>query len=138
MNKPSGGITVNRKVLQPPSLKDPRPRYSQGIQTTGGSLVFIAGQTAADENGQVVGKGDIELQAERVFANLGAVLAAAGGSFENLTMTTTYLTDIAYREAYNKVRLKYYRSEPPANTLIVVTALGHEDFLIEIDAIAVI
>lgn len=129
---------IRKKVLQPPSLKDPRPRYSQGIQTEPGSLVFIAGQTASDERGQVVGKGDIEQQTERVFQNLGAVLSAAGGSFDNLVMTTTYLTDIAYREAYNKVRLKYYGSTPPTSTLIVVKALGHEDFLIEIDGIAVI
>jgi enamine deaminase RidA (YjgF/YER057c/UK114 family) len=127
-----------KKVLQPASLKDPRPRYSQGIRTDGGTLVFIAGQTASDEHGQVVGTGDIEQQAERVFQNLGAVLAAAGGSFDNLVMTTTYLTDISYREAYSRIRLKYYGSTPPTSTLIVVKALGHEDFLIEIDGIAVI
>lgn len=127
-----------KKVLQPAALKDPRPRYSQGIQTDGGTLVFIAGQTASDEHGQVVGTGDIEQQAERVFQNLGAVLAAAGGTFDNLVMTTTYLTDISYREAYNRIRLKYYGSTPPTSTLIVVKALGHEDFLIEIDGIAVI
>jgi enamine deaminase RidA (YjgF/YER057c/UK114 family) len=129
---------MTRTVLQPETLKDPRPRYSQGILTTGSSLLFIAGQTAADENGQVVGKGDIDRQTERVFENLNAVLAAAGATFENLVMTTTYLTDISYREAYNRVRLKYYGSTPPTSTLLVVKALGHEDFLIEIDGIAVI
>ena len=85
--------------------KDPRPRYSQGILTDGGRLLFIAGQTAADRDGNVVGKDDAEKQAEQVFANLGAVLAAAGASFDSLVSTTTYLTDIKYREAYNKVRL---------------------------------
>jgi 2-iminobutanoate/2-iminopropanoate deaminase len=129
---------MTRTVLQPETLKDPRPRYSQGILTTGSSLLFIAGQTAADENGQVVGKGDIDRQTERVFENLNAVLTAAGATFENLVMTTTYLTDISYREAYNRVRLKYYGSTPPTSTLLVVKALGHEDFLIEIDGIAVI
>jgi 2-iminobutanoate/2-iminopropanoate deaminase len=129
---------MTRKVLQPASLKDPRPRYSQGIQTEGGRLVFIAGQTASDENGAVVGKGDIELQTERVFQNVGAVLSAAGATFDDLVMTTTYLTDIKYREAYNRIRLKYYGSTPPTSTLLVVKALGHEDFLIEIDGIAVI
>ena len=127
-----------RKVLQPASLKDPRPRYSQGIQTEGGRLLFIAGQTASDENGAVVGTGDIELQTERVFQNVGAVLGAAGATFDDLVMTTTYLTDIKYREAYNRIRLKYYGSTPPTSTLIVVKGLGHEDFMIEIDGIAVI
>ena len=103
---------MTRKVIQPDSLKDPRPRYSQGIVTDGGRLLFIAGQTAADRNGNVVGKGDAEKQAEQVFANLEAVLKAAGATFDNLVMTTTYLTDIKHREAYNKVRLKVLRQQP--------------------------
>ena len=129
---------MTRKVIQPDSLKDPRPRYSQGVLTEQGRMLFIAGQTAADREGNVVGKGDAEKQAEQVFENLSAVLAAAGGTFDNLVSTTTYLTDIKYREAYNKVRLKYYVNSQPTSTLVVVKALGGEDFLIEIDGIAVI
>ena len=125
-------------VIQPDTLKDPRPRYSQGIVTEGGRLLFIAGQTAADADGNVVGRGDPEQQAEQVFVNLRAVLEAAGATFENLVMTTTYLTDISHREAYNKVRLKYYQASAPTSTLVVVKALGSADFLIEIDGIAVI
>src|SRR5260221_10245369 len=131
-----GESHVIRKPIQPVSLLDPRPRYSQGIQTTGGSLLFIAGQTAVDVSGQVVGKGDIERQAEQVFRNLAAVLEAAGGSFDNLVMTTTYLTDVAYRPAYNAERLKHYPREAPTSTLVVVKSLANEDFLIEIDGIA--
>ena len=126
------------KVIQPATLKDPRPRYSQGMLTDQGRLLFIAGQTAVDREGNLVGKGDAEKQAEQVFENLGAVLQAAGASFDNLVMTTTYLTDIKHREAYNKVRLKYYANTQPTSTLVVVKALGGEDFLIEIDGIAVI
>jgi enamine deaminase RidA (YjgF/YER057c/UK114 family) len=126
------------RVIQPEFLKDPRPRYSQGIQINGGSLLFIAGQTAADIDGKVVGKGDIEKQAERVFENLGAVLKAAGGSFDNLVMTTTYLTDIQYREVYSRVRARCYQRAAPTSTLVIVKALGHEDFLVEVDGIAVI
>lgn len=129
---------MSRQIIQPESLKDPRPRYSQGIVTEGGRLLFIAGQTAMDREGNVVGKGDIEKQAEQVFRNLGAVLTAAGGSFDNLVMTTTYLTDIQYREAYNKVRLKYYRTTQPTSTLVAVKALAHDDLMIEIDGIAVL
>jgi enamine deaminase RidA (YjgF/YER057c/UK114 family) len=125
-------------VIQPDSLKDSRPRYSQGVLTEGGRLLFIAGQTASDRDGKVVGKGDIERQAEKVFENLGAVLASAGGSLDDLVMTTTYLTDIGFREAYSKVRSKYYGNTQPTSTLVVVKALGHEDFLIEIDGIAVL
>ena len=126
------------KIIQPKSLPDPRPRYSQGIRTKAGKLLFIAGQTAVDQNGNVVGKGNIEKQAERVFENLTAVLKAAGGSFKNVMMTTTYITDIKYREGYNKVRLKYYRGHQPTSTLVVVKGLAHKDYLIEIAGIAVL
>jgi 2-iminobutanoate/2-iminopropanoate deaminase len=126
------------KIIQPKSLPDPRPRYSQGIQTTGGKLLFIAGQTAVDRAGNVVGKGDIEKQAEQVFENLTAVLNAAGGSFKNLVMTTTYITDIKHREGYNKVRLKYYQNSHPTSTLVVVKGLASKDYMIEISGIAVL
>ena len=65
------------------------------------------------------------------------MLTAAGGSFENLVMTTTYLTDISYREAFNKIRARYYGT-PPTNTLVIVKGLANPEYLIEISGIAVI
>ena len=97
------------KVIQPKELSDPRPRYSQGILAEGGKLLFIAGQTASDKEGNVVGKGDIEAQTHQVFKNLSAVLKDVGGSLDNLVMTTTYITDRKYREGYNRVRQQSYR-----------------------------
>ena len=78
------------------------------------------------------------MQAEQVFANLGAVLAAAGGTFDNLVSTTTYLTDIKYREAYSKVRLRVLREQPADQYSRRRQGARGEDLLIEIDAIAVI
>jgi len=130
---------MTRTVIQPDSVKDPRPRYSQAIRTEGGSLLFIAGQTAVDKSGAVVGKDDIERQTEQVFENFGAVLEAAGASFENLVMTTTYLTEISHRDAFSRIRARYYgQHHQPASTLVVVKSLGHEDLLVEIDGIAVL
>lgn len=127
-----------RKVIQPKTLNDPRPRYSQGILNSGGKLLFIAGQTASDKNGNVVGKGDIRAQTEQVFANLKAVLKAAGGTLDNLVMTTTYITDREYREGYNEVRRGQYKKNPPTSTLVIVKGLAHPDYLIEIAGIAVL
>ncbi len=129
---------MQRDVIQPDSILDPRPRYSQGIKTTGGSLLFIAGQTAVDARGHLVGKGDVVQQAEQVFRNLHAVLSAAGGSFENLVMTTTYLTDASHRAAFSDVRARCYGREVPASSLVIVAGLANPDFLVEIDGIAVI
>jgi len=128
-----------KKVIQPKTLNDPRPRYSQGIVVTKpGTLLFIAGQTASDKDGNVVGTGDIEAQAHQVFKNLGAVLKEAGGSLDNLVMTTTYITDRKYREGYNRVRTQYYKKISPTSTLVIVSGLAHPDYLIEIAGVAVL
>lgn len=127
-----------KQILQPKSLNDPRPRYSQGILTEGGKLLFVAGQTASDKEGNVVGKGDIEAQTHQVFKNISAVLEEAGASFDNLVMTTTYVTDRKYREGYNRVRQQYYKNSQPTSTLVIVTGLANPDYLIEINGIAVI
>jgi len=126
------------KVIQPQSLSDPRPRYSQGILADGGKLLFIAGQTASDKDGNVIGKGDIEAQSHQVFRNLSAVLQEAGGSLDNLVMTTTYITDRKYREGYNRVRTQYYKKSSPTSTLVIVSGLAHPDYLIEIAGVAVL
>jgi len=126
------------KAIQPKSLSDPRPRYTQGILADGGKLLFVAGQTASDKDGNVVGKGDIEAQTAQVFKNLAAVLEEAGGSLDNLVMTTTYITDRKYREGYNKVRMQQYKSASPTSTLVIITGLAHPDYLIEINGIAVL
>ncbi len=127
-----------RKTIQPKTLNDPRPRYTHGILNQGGKLLFIAGQTASDKDGNVVGKGDIKAQTEQVFANLKAVLKAAGGTIDDLVMTTTYILDREYREGYNEVRRGLYKKDPPTSTLVIVKGLAHPDYLIEIAGIAVI
>jgi enamine deaminase RidA (YjgF/YER057c/UK114 family) len=127
-----------KQIVQPNSLNDPRPRYSQGIQTEGGKLLFIAGQTASDKEGNIVGKGDIEAQTRQVFKNLAAVLSEAGGTLDNLVMTTTYITDRKYREGYNRVRMEQYKSTAPTSTLVIVTGLAHPHYFIEINGIAVL
>lgn len=126
------------KVIQPKSLSDPRPRYSQGILASGGKLLFVAGQTASDKDGNVVGKGDIEAQTHQVFKNLSAVLKEVGGSLDNLVMTTTYITDRQYREGYNRVRMQYYKKSQPTSTLVIVTGLANPDYLIEINGVALL
>jgi 2-iminobutanoate/2-iminopropanoate deaminase len=126
------------KVIQPRNLSDPRPRYSQGILADGGKLLFVAGQTASDKDGNVVGKGDIEAQTRQVFENLRAVLEEAGGTLDNLVMTTTYITDRKYREGYNRVRMGQYKANAPTSTLVIVTGLANPDYLIEISGIAVL
>lgn len=127
-----------KESLQPKGLSDPRPRYTQAIMTKPGRLLFIAGQTAVDANGNIVGKGDIEAQVKQVFENIKTVLNDVGGSLQDLVKTTTYITDIKYRDGLGKVRSRFYEKDPPTSTLIVVKGLAREEFLVEIEGIAVL
>jgi enamine deaminase RidA (YjgF/YER057c/UK114 family) len=127
-----------KEMLQPKGLSDPRPRYTQAIMTKPGRLLFIAGQTASDTNGNVVGKGDIETQATQVMQNIKTVLNEVGGSLQDVVKTTTYITDIKYREGLHKARSRFFEKDPPTSTLIVVKGLAREEYLVEIEAIAVL
>jgi enamine deaminase RidA (YjgF/YER057c/UK114 family) len=119
-----------KTTIQPKKLTDPRPRYSHGIVVKPGRLLFIAGQTARDEKGNIVGIGDIEAQARQVLENIKAVLEEAGGTFDDIVRTTTYLTDIRYADGLNKVRRDYFKNAPPTGTLLVISGLAQKEFLL--------
>ena len=127
-----------KKIIQPKNLQDPRPRYSQAILVEGGKLLFIAGQTASNKEGNVVGVGDIEAQAKQVFENIKTIVEEAGGTLDDIVKTTVYITDSKYREGQRKVRSQYLTKDPPTSTLIVVKGLAREEFLIEVESIAVL
>ena len=127
-----------KKVIQPKNLQDPRPRYSQAILTDGGKLLFIAGQTASDKDGNVVGVGDIEAQAKQVFEKIKIIVEEAGGTLDDIVKTTVYITDAKYREGQRKVRSQYIKGDPPTSTLIIVKGLARDEFLIEVESVAVL
>jgi len=125
--------------INPPELGAP-PGYSQIVEVAAKRLFFIAGQTALDENGDLVGKGDFASQVEQVFRNLGIALKAVGCSAANLVKLTVYLRDMgdlgAYRQARNRFFATVNPPAAPAITLIEVSRLYGADFLIEIEAVA--
>ena len=121
--------------IQPQGLPTP-PTYSHVMKT--GNTVYIAGQVAQDEQGQVVGRGDFTAQATQVFENLKKALAAAGADFTNLVKITTYVTDPRYREPLTEVRGRYLRDPLPTSTLVVVAGLALPEYLVEIEGVAVV
>ncbi len=127
-----------KHVLKPKDIVDASDRYSQGILVEGGrGLLFIAGQTAADRDGNVVGVGDIRAQARKAFENVGSVLKEAGLGFEHLVKTTVYLTDRSYRDEYNRVRTEILpKADRPTSTLLIISGLARPEYLIEIEAVA--
>lgn len=126
--------------LNPPTLSRPTG-YSHATLVTAGRQLHISGQVALNAAGEVVGKGDLAAQAEQVFANLNAALAAAGADMSRVFKLVTYVVDLTPARAaeIRKVRLRYMKDgDYPASTMVGTPALVHPDFLIEIEAIALL
>ena len=116
--------------------------YSHIGEVTSGRLVYIAGQVAMDASGKLVGESDYRAQLRQVFANLNTALEAAGVSFRNVIKLNYFIVDRVDRSeffAYREVRDQYVdTANPPVATVIVVRGLFMPEFLVEIDAIAVV
>ena len=129
--------TITR--INPPELGTP-PGYSQVVEVAAGRIIFIAGQTALDRDGHVIGKNDFAAQAAQVFCNLAIALQASGCTAAHLVKLTVFLTDMgnlaAYREARNRFFASVTPAAAPAVTLVEVSKLYGADFMIEIEAIA--
>ena len=135
----SRDTTVPIRRLNPPDLGRP-PGYSQVVEVQAGRIFFIAGQTALDGAGALVGKGDFAAQVDQVFGNLAIALEAVGCTPANLVKLTVFLRDMdnldAYREARNRFFATVNPPAAPAITLIEVSKLYGPEFLIEIEAVA--
>ena len=115
------------------------PTYSQGIKVSDAQTVlFLAGQVAYDKDGGVAHRGDFKAQAREAYKALKALVEAQGGTLANIVKLNTYLTDIRYRADLVPVREEFFGKKGPASTLVAVTALAHPDWLIEVEAIAIV
>lgn len=131
---------MEKKFINPPTLSTPRG-YSQIVTVQGGKTIFIAGQVATDAKGEVVGKGDLGIQAKQAYGNLKTALEAAGAKPSDVVKMNTYIVNLKSQDLYaiRDARAGIYPQEnPPASTLVGVTALAREDFLIEVEAVAVV
>jgi enamine deaminase RidA (YjgF/YER057c/UK114 family) len=133
-------LSAQTEFLKPSGLA-PAHGYTHAVVTKPGKLVFLAGQVANDPSGQLVGKGDLKAQTEQVFANLKTALAAAGAAFKDVVKITWNVKNYKPEDlpALRAIRDKYVNTaEPPASTLIGVASLFQDDYLLEVDAIAVV
>jgi enamine deaminase RidA (YjgF/YER057c/UK114 family) len=135
------GNTAPIRRLNPPELGSP-PGYSQVVDVRASRIIFIAGQTALDRDGTLVGKDNFSAQADQVFRNLSAALQSVGCTASNLVKLTVFIRDMdqlsTYREARNRFFATVIPPAAPAVTLVEVSKLYGPDFLIEIEAIAAI
>ena len=128
---------MGKRVLTPAGVQA-KGSYSPGWEVSGGRVVFVAGQIPWDADGQTVCKGDVAGQTRQVFANIGTVLAEAGGSLEDVVKITVFAADIRYRDAINQVRTETFKEPYPASTQVAVASLVDPEWLVEIEAIAFI
>ena len=136
MGRPSSGratLRIQRITTDP----DPYEPFRLALGYRVGDLIFVSGQAAIDQNGQAVGAGDFDAQAEQTFTNLERVLAAGGSSLENVVKVTIFLTDMANFPKIVELREKWFTAPYPADTIVEVTALALPELMIEIEAVAV-
>ncbi len=96
------------------------------------------GRPAVGPEGQPVGAGDAGKQAERIFENIRAILAAHGATLRHVAKLTTFFADMADRAEVGPVRDRYFPAPAPPNTVVEVSRLAHADWLLEVEAVAVV
>ncbi len=125
------------EFINPPGLS--KGTYSHVAVVSSGRMVFISGQVATNQAGQIVGTTFAE-QATQVFENLKIALAASGANFSNIVKMNSYIRDLtgARVKAFREVRGKYLGDHLPASTLVATPGLVHEDMMLEVEVIAVV
>jgi len=119
----------------------PNPRYSHAVAASGKRTIYTAGQVAVDRNGALVGGNDLAAQTAQAMRNVGLALAAAGASYKDIVKLTTFVVNYRpeHRTIVGSARASFFADgSPPASTLIGVAALALPEWLVEIEAIAVI
>src|ERR1700712_1300359 len=115
--------------------------FSQVVVAMGKRTIYTAGQVSTDERGELVGGDDLAAQTAQAMRNLGLALAAAGATYADIVKITTYVVNYRpeHRAVVGKARAPFFASgTPPASTLVGVSALALPDWLVEIEAVAVL
>jgi reactive intermediate/imine deaminase len=127
------------KEITSEKLRQPVGQYSHATMTEArGQLVFISGMTARRADGSIAGIGDIEAQTRQTCENIKAAVEAAGGTMANICRVDVFIRNMEHFEQIHKVRREYFKSPLPASTMIEVTKMVSPEYLIEINAIAVV
>lgn len=103
-----------------------------------GKVLHISGYVSQDAEGNLVGVGDMKAQTDQVLKNIKAVLASVGGNMSDIARVTVYVTEMSTLSEIHEVRADYFQQPYPASTLIQVSRLVRPEYMIEIDAVAVI
>ena len=125
---------LNANAVAPPL----KPYYSNAVRCSAGPLLWISGQVALDREGMLVGEGDLRAQAEQVLTNIKAILNDADADMEDIVKVTVYVTDIRAFNDIADIRARYFPKDGPSSVICEVSALAWPEFMIEIEAVAVV
>jgi 2-iminobutanoate/2-iminopropanoate deaminase len=129
-------MTHHREEYRVEGLAEPISHYTDAVRA--GGLLFVSGIVPVDDQGTLVGEGDVVEQTRHVFRNMELVLRAAGCTFADVVKVTTFLLDVNDRATINPVRQEVFGDARPASTLVEVSALAVPGALLEIEAVAAI
>jgi len=128
-----------KQQITSPKLRQPNGHFSQATTIEArGKLVFISGMTARAADGSITGVGNVEAQTRQVCENLKAAVEAAGGTLQDICRVDVYVRNMEHFETIHKVRREYFQPPLPASTMVEIVKMTSPDYLIEINAIAVI
>src|SRR5205814_5427311 len=128
-----------KRQIQSDKIRQPSGHFSHAISAEAkGRLVFISGMTARRPDGSIAGIGDIEAQTRQVCENIKSAVEGAGGSMDDIVRVDVYVRNMEHFDTIHKVRREYFKSPPPASTMVEICKMTSPDYLIEINAIAVI
>ena len=120
-------------------IRQPSGHFSQAtVIEARGKLVSISGMTSRRADGTIAGIGDIEVQTRQVCENLKAAVEAAGGTMDDIVRVDVYVRNMEHFDQIHKVRRQYFKAPAPASTMVEICKMTSPDYLIEINAIAVL
>jgi len=131
--------SARRTAMNPPGVAKPlKPHYSNCVRVGSGPLLFISGQVALDSGGKLVGKGDVCAQAKQVLENIRKIVEANDARMDDIVKVTVYVRNIKAFETISDIRHVYFPKDGPASAIVEVSALADPEFLVEIEAVAVV
>ncbi len=137
-------MSKNTPIIErnnPAGVFDSTNKFSQAVRVKSGDLLFISGQVAFDEEGNIIGKGDLRKQARKAYENLKTILHSYNADFNQVIKLNIYIVNYKseYLPIFHEIQSQYLNPEHlPASTLLGVQALARPELLIEIEAIAVV
>lgn len=130
---------MKKEQIRTDKVREPMGHFSQAIAIEArGKLVFISGMTARRPDGSIAGIGDIEAQTRQVCENLKAAVETAGGTLDDICRVDVYVRNMEHFDLIHKVRREYFKPPLPASTMVEICKMTSPDYLIEINAMAVL